>query len=113
MPFKKGDPRPAGAGRVAGVPNKATQDIKEACRKVAPEMVAELVKIARTAESEPARVSAIKEILDRGYGKSTIIADITMKRDVRELTDDELIAIASRAGIDQAQAGEEKPGAIH
>lgn len=29
MPFKKGDPRPPNAGRVGGVPNKATRNARE------------------------------------------------------------------------------------
>ena len=33
-------------------------------------MIAELGRLALQAESETARVSAIKELLDRGYGKA-------------------------------------------
>ena len=33
--------------------------------------VNELVRLAEHAESETSRVAAIKEILDRGYGKAT------------------------------------------
>jgi hypothetical protein len=113
MPFAKGTPKPPGSGRVAGTPNKATLDIKAACRKIAPEMIAELARIAKSAESEQARVSAIKEILDRGYGKSTIVADVTIKNDVRDLTEDELIAIASRGRIARPDAGEEELGTVH
>jgi len=59
-----------GAGRKKGVPNKATREIKEICRGYGPEMIEALVRLAKGAQSEAARVAAIKEVLDRAYGKS-------------------------------------------
>jgi hypothetical protein len=58
------------------VPNKATLEIKELARAYGPEAVAELARIAGLtkgipSDSEQTRVAAIKELLDRGYGKST------------------------------------------
>jgi hypothetical protein len=70
MTFKPGEARPAKAGRRKGVPNKATADLKEALRKHTPEMIKELVRLARKAEHEATRVAAIKEIFDRCYGKA-------------------------------------------
>ena len=35
-----------------------------------PEAIAELARLATQAESEAARVAAIKELLDRGYGRA-------------------------------------------
>jgi len=35
-----------------------------------PEAIAELARLATKAESEAARVAAIKELLDRGYGRA-------------------------------------------
>lgn len=58
-------------GRQKGTLNKATAEIKDLARQHAPEALAELAKLAKGAESEAARVAAIKEILDRAYGKST------------------------------------------
>ncbi len=66
---KNGGKRP-GSGRKPGSLNKATADIKALARQYAPEAVRELARLATKAESEQARVSAIKEILDRAYGKS-------------------------------------------
>jgi len=57
-------------GRKPGVPNKATIEIRTIASQYGPEAVAELYRLATKAESEAARVSAIKELLDRGYGKS-------------------------------------------
>ncbi len=63
------NPKP-GPGRPKGTPNKATKEIKEIARIHGPAMIAELVRLAGGAESEAARVAAIKEVLDRGYGKA-------------------------------------------
>ncbi len=59
-----------GAGRKPGVPNKATAHIKALAQSHAPSALAELARLAIEAESEQARISAIKEILDRAYGKA-------------------------------------------
>lgn len=57
-------------GRQKGTPNKATADVKALAQKHAPAAITELARLATKAESEAARVSAIKELLDRAYGKS-------------------------------------------
>lgn len=57
-------------GRTAGTPNKATADVKALAAKHGPDVIKELARLAKSAESEQARVSAIKELLDRAYGKS-------------------------------------------
>lgn len=56
-------------GRVKGVPNKATRDIKALAQKHTPEALKTLVSIMKTSASDPARVAASKELLDRAYGK--------------------------------------------
>lgn len=56
-------------GRSAGTPNKATAEIKQLAGVHGPRMVEELARLAVEAESEAARVSAIRELLDRAYGK--------------------------------------------
>lgn len=57
-------------GRQAGTTNKATVEIKEIARQYGPEAIAKLWALATSAQSEQAKVSAIKEILDRAYGKA-------------------------------------------
>lgn len=57
-------------GRKKGTPNKGTENIRILARAHTPEMLKELVRLATKAESEQARVSAIKEVLDRAYGKA-------------------------------------------
>ena len=59
--FKKGEPRPANAGRKRGIPNKATAGVKALAQSYAPEAVKELARLALNAQSEQARVTAIKE----------------------------------------------------
>jgi hypothetical protein len=66
----KGSPKTLGSGRKLGVPNKATSNVKKIARKHAPEVMAELARLATHAESESARIAAGKEILDRAYGKA-------------------------------------------
>jgi len=51
------------------VPNKATSDLRELARQYTPSALRELARLANEAESETARVSAIKELFDRAYGK--------------------------------------------
>jgi hypothetical protein len=66
----RGGKRP-GSGRKRGTPNKATAEIKELARQYSEEAVKELARLATNAESESARVAAIRELLDRGYGRAT------------------------------------------
>lgn len=60
-----------GAGRKAGVPNKVTAAIRAIARKEGPKIIAELARLATKGKNEMARIAAAKELLDRGYGKST------------------------------------------
>lgn len=57
-------------GRQAGTPNKITADIKALAMQHAPAAMKELARLAIKAESEAARVAAIKELFDRGFGKA-------------------------------------------
>lgn len=63
-------------GRRPGTLNKATAEIKEVAKQYAPAALEELARLSTAAESEQARVAAIKEILDRAYGKAA--QDITV-----------------------------------
>jgi hypothetical protein len=53
------------------VPNKVTAEIRAIAREHGPKAVAELVKLMTKSKSDMARIAAAKELLDRGFGKST------------------------------------------
>ncbi len=75
---------PAGfkaGGRVKGTPNKATSDIRELAQVHGPAVINRLLMLSgcaidalghpiKGAEAEATQVMAMKELLDRGYGKS-------------------------------------------
>jgi len=63
-------------GRQKGTPNKATADIKAVAQQYTAEAVNALAVIMRTSESDAAKVSAIKELLDRGHGKAAQTVDL-------------------------------------
>lgn len=63
-------------GRQKGTPNKATADIKALAQQYAATAMEELGRLAVKAESEAARVAAIKELFDRGFGKAKQEIDI-------------------------------------
>ena len=62
---------PKWGGRKQGTRNKATAEIRELAQACAPAAIAELARLCLHAKTEATRVAAIKEILDRGYGKPT------------------------------------------
>ena len=51
-------------------PNRATADVKAAAQKYTPAALFTLAQIMKASESDAARVSAAKELLDRAHGKS-------------------------------------------
>lgn len=57
-------------GRTKGVPNKATKDIKELARALAPEATKRLQELL-TSDNESVSLGAVKEIFDRAYGKAS------------------------------------------
>lgn len=69
---------PKTGGRQKGTPNKVTADIKEIAQSFGQEAITHLVEIARNGDAPPAaRVAAVKEILDRGYGKARQDVELT------------------------------------
>lgn len=80
-------------GRVKGVPNKATAEIKELAREYGPAaitMLAEkagLVKGKKPADTDQAQVAAARELLDRGYGKPTQGVELAPTEGLERLLD--------------------------
>lgn len=66
-----------GSGRPKGAANKTTVDIKALAQSYGPAAIRKLAQLSGLedgvvgAESEAAQIAATKELLDRGYGKST------------------------------------------
>lgn len=68
-------PRAKTGGRTKGTPNKATASLKDLARQHTEGALAALVSILAGGEGIPpaAQVAAAKEILDRGYGKASMV----------------------------------------
>lgn len=65
------------SGRPAGVPNKATAEVKAAAAVYTAEAVDTLARIMRDPEMPPqARVAACRELLDRGHGKPSQAVEV-------------------------------------
>jgi len=66
-----------GSGRKAGVPNKATAEIKSLAQEYGPDVIAKLAGLAglipdvAASESDVTQLGAMRELLDRGYGKAS------------------------------------------
>jgi hypothetical protein len=75
--------RRPGAGRKPGIPNRSTAEIKGMAQPYGPAAIARLAQLAGLiegvagSESEPTQLGAMKELLDRGYGRAaqTIAGD--------------------------------------
>ena len=59
-----------GKGRPKGALNKATKDIKELARELAPKATERLQKLLQS-DNESVALGAVKEVYDRAYGKAT------------------------------------------
>jgi len=65
-----------GSGRKPGVPNKNTGEIREVAQQYGPAVITRLAELAALTPGTPAdshavQVAAMKELLDRGYGRAT------------------------------------------
>jgi hypothetical protein len=67
--FKKGE-----SGNPGGRP-KVIAELRALARAYAPDAIKELARLAIKAKSEMARMAAIRELLDRGYGKAQQIVE--------------------------------------
>lgn len=63
-------------GRTRGIPNKKTAEIKLLAQEYTERALAVLADIMENGEHEAARVSAAKELIDRGHGKAAQPVDV-------------------------------------
>lgn len=70
---------PGHAGRPPGTPDKVPREVRELARQYTEDAVEELAAIAFESDSDFARVAAIKELLDRGWGKSKASVEVSGK----------------------------------
>lgn len=71
----------SGAGRPKGAKDKLTREagatLSELAREHTDTALLALVQIARSSESDAARVSAANSLLDRGYGKASQLVELS------------------------------------
>jgi hypothetical protein len=82
---KRGAPKghPKHGGRKKGTPNKATADVKAIAQLYTKEAIELLAGIMRDKNAfATARVSAAKELLDRGHGKTRQALDVNASFDL-------------------------------
>ena len=97
-----GGARP-GAGRPNGSHNMLTLEVRELALQHGPAALAALVKLSKKAKSESVELAAIREILDRAYGRppqAMEIMDVTPE----ELPSDEEIAAAVITALEEGAA---------
>jgi hypothetical protein len=92
MKFRKGQ-----SGNPGGRP-KVLGDVQELARQHAPRVIVELARLALKAKSETARIAAIRELLDRGYGRPRQAMEVSVPAGdpIQQLLDD--IDARSRIG---------------
>jgi len=56
-------------------------DLQELARQHAPTVIVELARLALRAKSETARIAAIRELLDRGYGRPRQAMEVSLPAD--------------------------------
>ncbi len=72
MKFSKGK-----SGNPGGRP-KVLGELQELARYHAPEVIAELARLALKAKSETARIAAGRELLDRGFGRARQSMEVSL-----------------------------------
>src|SRR5882724_11447954 len=84
------------SGNPGGRP-KVLGEVQELARQYAPTAIVELARLALKAKSETARIAAIRELLDRGYGRSRQAMEITAPAgDPLQLLFEELDALSRK-----------------
>ena len=107
--FKKGAPRPANAGRKKGSVNKATALTREFIQgflDTNAHRVQELFdKVARSSPREALKL--ITELCEFALPKlARVETQVTMRKEMRDFTDDEIVALLIERNAQRAQSPE-------
>jgi hypothetical protein len=91
MKFPKGQSgNPGGRPRVLG-------EVQDLARLHAPSIIVELARLALKARSETARIAAIRELLDRGYGRPRQAVEVSAPAgDPLQLLPEEIDALSRK-----------------
>lgn len=83
-----------GSGRKAGIPNKATAFIRSLAGEHAEKAIQILVELMEATDTPAAaRVSAAKELIERGFGRSGCYADLELDTPLSELVPAQAIGV--------------------
>ena len=84
LKFRKGQ-----SGNPGGRP-KVLGEVQELARQYAPKAIVELARLALKAKNETARIAAIRELLDRGYGRPRQVMEVSVPAGdvIQQLLDD-------------------------
>jgi hypothetical protein len=72
--------RGVASGNRGGRP-KVLGEVQELARQHAPKAIVELARLALRAKNETARIAAIRELLDRGYGRPRKAMEVSIPAD--------------------------------
>ena len=75
LKFRKGH-----SGNPGGRP-KVLGEVQELARQYAPKAIVELARLALKAKNETVRIAAIRELLDRGYGRPRQAIEVSVPAD--------------------------------
>jgi hypothetical protein len=115
MKFQKGNKygrfTPGVSGNPGGKPKKI-REVAAAARERTMEAIETLTEIMRDAKATAsARVSAADILLERGWGKAPQTIELRRDDDFRNLTDDELTAIAAGDALPEPNGGSDPSAA--
>jgi|SRR6185312_12601201 len=65
--------------------SKSAREIRERAQQKASEAIDELADLAKSAKSQSVKLAALKELLDRAYGKFPAAASVDKEEDLMEV----------------------------
>ena len=91
--------QPKSGGRKKGTPNKSTVEVRAYAQEFGEDAITTLAQLMYHADDDRVRISAAKEILDRGYGKAPQAMGFTGRDggpiQTEDMSDKETVRIAS------------------